>query len=174
MKTTCRPARCVPVSMLRQRLHRLLIEKMNRAGYQTHFVPAVALMKREFLQRYCGVTTSKDLDAGICEYAIEQLQNIAISQPRNVQFKRPTIKQRKALVRLGRYVLGAVYGDGFFWKKMPEWIAELYADAKEMYADVDLSKRTVHRLDNLTSYEAWYIIQRMEKIEVKLHEEGRL
>ncbi len=162
------------VSLLRRQLHRLLIIKMNRAGWQTHYTPAVTAMKREFLRRYCGVSTSKDLDAGMCLFAIEQMQSLAISPPRNIHHKRPSVDQRKRVVRLGRYVLGSVYGQNWFWKKLPEWIGELYQHATDPETGEDLSKRRVRQLENLTSYEAWYIIQRMEKIEAKLHHEGRL
>jgi hypothetical protein len=163
-----------PISLLRRQLHRLLIIKMNRAGWQTHFTPAVTAMKRQFLLRYCGVYSSKDLDAGMCEFAIEQLRDVAISAPRNIHHKRPSVDQRKRVVRLGRYVLGAVYGQNWFWKKLPEWIGELYDGQTDPETGEDLSKRRVRQLENLTSYEAWYIIQRMEKIEAKLHHEGRL
>ena len=164
----------VPVSLLRQQLHKLLVQKMDRAGYQTHYLPAVVMMKAEFLKRYCGVVSSKNLDAAMCEYAIEQLQSVTIAMPRKAQHKRPTIQQRKKIARLGKYVLGAVYGDQWFWKNLPEWIAELYLGATDSDSGIDISKRTVRKIDNLTQYEAWYIIQRMEKIEAKLHKDGRL
>lgn len=58
-------------------------------------------------------------------------------------------KQRKRIVRLGRYVLGERYGKDWFWKKLPEWTKK-------------------HRLDELTHAEAHYVIQRLEKIEAAI------
>ncbi|MCZ7556812.1 MAG: hypothetical protein M5R41_10475 [Bacteroidia bacterium] len=171
-QSTAKPQ--VPVSLLRQQLHKLLVAKMDRAGYQTHYLPCVVQMKQEFLKRYCGVTSSRQLDAAMCEYAIEQLQSVTIAMPRKAQHKRPTIQQRKKIARLGKYVLGAVYGDQWFWNNLPVWIGELYAGATDLESGVDISKRTVRKIDNLTQYEAWYIIQRMEKVEFKLHKDGRV
>lgn len=68
---------------------------------------------------------------------------------RNKLEPRLTERQRKRIVRLGRYVLGERYGKDWFWKKLPEW-----------------TKKT--RLDDLTHAEAHYVIQRLEKIEAAL------
>ncbi len=170
-----RPAvREVPVSLLRQRLHRLLIEKMNRAGWQTAYLPAVVAMKRQFLTRYCGVSSSKDLDSAMCDYAIEQLRGISIAEPQWPVHQRPTVDQRKKIVRLGKYRLAPVYGEAWFWKKLPEWIHEYHQDEIDPATGIDLSKRRVTSINMMTRAEAWYIIQRLEKVEARLEEERRL
>lgn len=65
-----------------------------------------------------------------------------------------TEKQRKAIIRLGKYVLGPVYGDTWLFKKLKEWIPR-FADVQR----VDIGE--------LTNSEAWYVIRRLEKIEAK-------
>ena len=161
------------VSLLRQRLHMLLIDKMNRAGWQTHFTPCVQKMKLEFLMRYCNVTTSKRLDAEACEAATQRLREITIAPPTLAIHQRPTIQQRKAIVRLGRYVLGPVYGDKWFWKMLPDWVHEYWGTTYDHETDTDLSKRKVTRIDDLTRDEARYVIQRLEKVEARLKTTGR-
>ena len=169
-----RPATTPPVALLRQQLHRLLMLKMNQAGWQTHFTPCVQKMKREFLMRYVGVTSSKFLDAEMCELAITRLKEIAVSTPRHAQHQRITVQQRKAIVKLGRYQLGKVYGDKWFWAQLPVWVKEFWVDVFDEETGTDLSQRFVHRIDDLSVSEARYVIQRMEKIEYQLAREGRL
>lgn len=60
-----------------------------------------------------------------------------------------TVRQRKSIIRLGRYVLGEHYGKDWFWKKLNEW-----------------TKKS--KLDELTVAEARYVIERLEKIEKRL------
>lgn len=60
-----------------------------------------------------------------------------------------TVRQRKSIIRLGRYVLGEHYGKDWFWKKLNEW-----------------TKKS--KLDDLTVAEARYVIERLEKIEKRL------
>lgn len=65
-----------------------------------------------------------------------------------------TEKQRKIIVRLGRYVLGEVYGKDWFWQKLFQWTKKNW-------------------LDDLTNAEAWRVIKRLEKIENRIYK-GKL
>lgn len=70
-----------------------------------------------------------------------------------------TEKQRKRLIRLGLYVLGARYGKKWFWEKCKEWLPRF---------------RSVDRVElkSLTEYEACYLIKRFEKIEKRVKEKN--
>jgi len=77
---------------------------------------------------------------------------------RVVNEAKATPRQISAIVKLGRYVLGERYGKDWFWKKCKEWIPR-FNDLERI------------NLNDLTSYEAWYLIQRLEKIEKRLEKE---
>ncbi|MBP8975081.1 MAG: hypothetical protein KBG83_00030 [Bacteroidetes bacterium] len=74
---------------------------------------------------------------------------------RIVSEAKATPRQIAAIVKLGRYVIGERYGKNWFWQKCKEWIPR-FNDAERI------------NLNELTSYEAWYLIQRLEKIEKRL------
>ncbi len=63
---------------------------------------------------------------------------------------RLTDKQRRRIIRLGRYVIGERYGKDWFWRNLKEW-----------------TKKS--RIEDLTVAEAHYVIKRMEKIEYGMH-----
>lgn len=108
---------------------------------------------------YGGIVSFGDL-------TIEQMRELKTTFQDSLRFNQQTEsaqrlepliseKQRKRIVRLGLYVLGPVYGKQWFWEKCKKWIVRL-KDAKT----VDLN--------SLTNQEAWYLIQRLERIEKRL------
>lgn len=171
----------VPASILRQRLHKLLLDKMRKAGWQTSYLPAVVQMKGEFLRRNFSVKSTKDLSDDQLAHAHVLLLGTAIAPPRNVdsEYLPLTMKQRREIVRLGRYVISKVYGNAWFWIFMPEAVREFWRGATgpdhlHAASGIDMSKRTVHRIHDLTKLEAHYLIQRLEKVETKLILDKRL
>lgn len=72
-----------------------------------------------------------------------------------------TQKQRARIIKLGLYVLAPYYGKDWFWRKCKEWVVRFHHVAR-----IDL--------DDLTNQEAWYVIQRLERIEKRLKTHGVL
>ena len=102
---------------------------------------------------YMGITSLGDL-------TIEQLRELSGimldacqygNQMEKAQRLEPAIseKQRKRIIRLGKYVLGPRYGNTWFWKKLKEWTGKT-------------------KIDDLTNAEAHYMIKRLESIERRL------
>lgn len=68
-------------------------------------------------------------------------------------------KQRKRIIRLGLYVLAPYYGKDWFWRKCKEWVVRFHHVERI-------------NLDHMTNQEAWYVIQRLERIEKRLKQHG--
>jgi len=155
----------------RVRLHNLLVAKMHKAGYQTHYKPVVVMMKREFLKKYMGVVSSKELEGDAIDQAYKHLLNLAIKEPdaKASEILPLSIEQRKKIIRIGRYVLGKHYGDDkWFWAKLPVYVMDFHAGEIHKETGIALSTRKVRKLDDLTRAEAHYVIQRLEAIEYNI------
>lgn len=158
----------VPESILRQRLHKLLVDKLHRAGWQTNYLPSVTVTKRVFLMQHFGVRSSRDLRSRDLHKACSLIQNIAIKEPHESEYMRLTIAQRKKIIAIG-FKLSEHYGNPkWTFKKLAEWTTEFYRDTIHQLTGIDLTKRRVRRIEDLTKAEAHYIIQRMEKIEYSI------
>jgi hypothetical protein len=162
-----------PVTVRRQRFHRLLCDKMQKAGWQTNYGPGVKLVKRTFVQTLYGVTSTVDLTEDQLACAEARLRVDIISKPPSAEYTPVTVQQTKKIVRLGKYVLGGYYGETWFWKKIRLWISELYQDVVHE-TGINLSRRRVSRISHLTEREASYIIQRLEQVEPSLTRAGKI
>ncbi len=161
--------------LLRVKLHKILIRKMRDAGWQTAYAPGVKRVKMEYLNRRFGVRSSKALEYADLEQAITDLQNTAISPPPHQEFAVPSVQQYAIITRVGRYVIGAYYGNqSWHIKKIGEWITEYYKGVTDPETGLDMSFRKVHTPAQLTKQEAAYIIRRLEKVEYRLKVEKKI
>jgi hypothetical protein len=155
---------------LRNNLHKLLLTKMRAAGWQSSGKHIVETVKRAYLQKYCGVYSSTELNTEQLTQAIETLRVIAINKPTHWDHKPLTVAQRNCIIRLGKYVIGKQYGDDWFWQFLPKAIHEMYQGVIDTETGVDMSRRCVTRIHDLTEFEADYIIKRLMKIEERMHQ----
>lgn len=159
---------------MRMHLHTRIMYKMRSAGWQVSWTQLVDRMKREYLKRHCDVDSSRDLSGPDLERACLVIEGITIARPADALYAVLSLAQRRTIVRIGKYVLAPVYGESWYWAQQQVWVNEFLAGT---VVDTQTQEPAVHRvkrIDDLTLAEARYVIQRLEKIEAKLHMEGKL
>lgn len=158
---------------MRQVLHTQIIRKMRLAGWQASYPPAVAEVKHLFLTKRFGVSSSRDLTEDQLIDALNTLATMEFTKPINADFKCASSDQIRKIVRIGKHVLGDKYGPTWYLSKVAEWVNELHqGEAQKEISDVT-KKHTVRTLNQLTRSEAYYVIQRLEKIEFALWRKGK-
>ena len=162
-------------NLLRQQLHRLIIKKMREAGWQTSYGPGVKVVKTAFLYALFHTHTSKLMEYPDLEKAITTLQATGVQPPQLPAFCVATMEQHKAIVRIGKYVLGAHYKDPqWYVGKITEWVTDYYNGVTDEGTGINLSIRRVTSPSQLTKTEAAYIIRCLEKVEFTLHRSGKI
>jgi hypothetical protein len=157
-------------SQKRKALHRELLKRLDMAGYQTSRIDIVRAIKSTWLQGLFGVTSSKEMDDAQLDVALLEVLILTLSVPTDSSVRKMSMEQRRCIIRLGKYVLGPKYGDGWFWRKLPEWTVDFNTQTGTPSGDGRIRKVT--RLDDLTMAEAVYIIRVMEQIEFRLKSGG--
>lgn len=152
------------IAALRMTLHSRIVFYMRRAGWQASYKPAVDFVKHTYCLRAYGVRSSTELSEEQLRAAInEWTLDMKIEPPSDKHFAIPTDAELRKIVRLGKYRLGAIYGDDWFWRHLPDWTAQYYDQ-------VDTSiypRRSVKRLQDLSAFEAEHVIRVLEQIERK-------
>ena len=151
---------------LRQKLHKLLIQRMRAAGWQTKFDPAVKSAKEALLFTLFQTKSSVDLTYEQLERGIRFLQQTGINSPTEKAHMCLTPEQLKKLFAIGLYKLDQYYSNGWTLRRVNDWL-------KERYKSERAASRSILRLKDLTRSEAHYIIQRLEAVEERLHKTGK-
>ncbi len=149
----------------RMKLHSRIVHVMQRANYQTSYAPAVKAVKRAYLQNTFGVDSSTLLDDEQLNLAITAwTHHLKIAEPQDAFFSVPTGNEFNKIVRLGKYKLGKVYGDDWFWRHLPDWSLETYSTVDQ----TQYPARKVRTLKQLSRAEAEHIIRKLEQIEYRV------
>ncbi len=150
---------------LRMKLHSRIVYAMRRAAWQASYLPAVKHVKRQYLSRAFSVSSSTALDANQLRAAIDEWTlTIKLSPPTDKHFSIPTDAELKKIVRLGKYKLGSIYGDKWFWNHLPDWTESYY----EQVDTQQYPARRVKSLHDLSAYEAEHVIRILEQVEKKV------
>ncbi len=155
------------LQQLRMKLHQRVILAMRRSGWQHTYDGAVRHVKRAYLQRVFDVDSSTALGDEELRLAINSWTfSIKLEPPTDKHYALPTAAELKKIVRLGKYKLGAVYGQDWFWRHLPEWTRNYY----EQVDNTVYPARTCTALNQLSAYEAEHVIRILEQIEKKVQE----
>lgn len=159
------------ISQKRREMHRLVMRRLQLAGWQTSIRPAVEAVKHAWLQQLFGVESSKQLDETQLDIALREVETLTVRKPES-DIAQMSMAQRSRIIRLGKYVLGKHYGIDWFWPKLRLW-TEDYNNGRKVYG-VDITGRAVSRLNDLSRSEAVHVIRVMEAIEFRLVRKGAI
>ena len=164
------------VKTLRRDLHRAIIRAMREHGWQTHYAPAVKWVKLQYLRKRFGYDSSVELTRlELIDALNDWEKNVALSTPPYDFFKAASQDQINLILRLAKYKLANVYGDGYMKRQLPSFLTFYYTTHFTTGADLDGVTLTEHITDNpynLTIPEAQYVITRLLEVERKVTKEG--